>query len=438
MTIGSREYAALSEDAYRDRTRDDPNAVASINGVNYRILGSSDQPSGYQGTIYQRVDTREIVVSHRGTEPSNGAREFIRDVIQTDGGMVVNGVNNQSRDAIDLTRRALELARVEGERSGQTPPVTVTGHSLGGTLAQITAHRFGLQGETFNAYGAASLTVDGRAIPEGGNSVVNHVRASDTVSAASPQFGQTRVYATPEDIAALQDAGYANNRKNSLLPFVGDPRNPLEVVWDRGGPAHDIGAFVRAQGGGPVMSPANEQRAQQFDPMIDKFRNDVETVRGGITGASQGVQDGWERVRRGVGDLFSHNGDARQAPLVSDNPMLAQTYDAIDRNGALRGLDNRAVAGLYANMHAQGLTDVNFVERGGNGALFAVQGRSPDDPAARIATANVEDQHRPVQASAQLIVNTAQAQTPPQQDAPQQGAPSQGVPSQEPRGMARA
>lgn len=423
MTISSTDYAALSEDSYRDR-RPDPNAVVPINGVNYRVLGNANNPeNGYQGTIYQRVDTREIVVAHRGTEPNNGVGEFIRDVVRTDGGMVINGVNNQAADAIALTERARELARVEGERSGQTPPVTVTGHSLGGTLAQITAHRFGLQGETFNAYGAASLTVEGRTIPEGGNSVINHVRASDTVSAASPQFGQTRVYATPEDITALQNAGYANNRNNSLLPFVGDPRNPLEVVWNRGLAAHDIGAFVREQGGGPVMTPANAQRAQQFDPMIDKFRNDVETVRGGVTGASQGVQDGWNRIREGWNDLFSQNGNIRTAPLVSDNPMLAQTYNALDRNPALANLDSRAVAGVYANAQAQHLTEVNFVERGANGNLFAIQGRSPDDPGARIATASVEAQSQPIAVSAQLVAQNARSEPTPEQLNPQQDTP---------------
>jgi hypothetical protein len=53
-----------------------------------------------------------------------------------------------------------------------------------------------------NAYGAASL---GYRIPEGGDRVLNHVMAADVVSAASPHYGQVRVYATPREIAQLQD-----------------------------------------------------------------------------------------------------------------------------------------------------------------------------------------------------------------------------------------
>lgn len=379
MTITSRDYAALSEDSYR-HPQSNPNSTVTIEGVNYRVLANSDRPSGYQGTIYQRVDTHEIVVAHRGTEPSRGTGELFRDAVRTDGGMVVNGVNNQTQDAMDLTRRAVEIARAEAERTGRpAPEVTVTGHSLGGTLAQITAHEFGLKGETFNAYGAAGLR---QGVPAGGNDVINHVRATDVVSAASPHYGQTRVYATPDDIEALRDGGYRNDRSRW------DIRNPLEVAWDRGGPAHAIGAFVRAEGGGPLMSQDNLQRAQQFDPMIDKFRDDVGGIRSGITNTSIGVQDGVQRVRDGWNRLFSENSTGpQQSPLVSDNPMLAQAYREFDRTG--QQPDSRVVAGVVAGAQQQGLTGIDHLAAN-NGTLFAVQGRSPDDPAARIANVSVD------------------------------------------------
>lgn len=407
MTITSRDYAALSEDSYR-HPQSNPNSTVTIEGVNYRVLANSDRPSGYQGTIYQRVDTHEIVVAHRGTEPGRGTGELFRDAVRTDGGMVINGVNNQTQDAMDLTRRAVEIARAEAERTGRpAPEVTVTGHSLGGTLAQITAHEFGLKGETFNAYGAAGLR---QGVPAGGNDVINHVRATDVVSAASPHYGQTRVYATPDDIEALRDGGYRNDRSRW------DIRNPLEVAWDRGGPAHAIGAFVRAEGGGPLMTQDNIQRAQQFDPMIDKFRDDVGGIRSGITNTSIGVQDGAQRVRDGWNRLFSENSTGpQQSPLMSDNPMLAQAYREFDRTG--QQPDARVVAGVVAGAQQQGLTDINHLAAS-NGTLYAVQGRAPDDPAARIASVNVDTAMRqPLAANSEV---SAQGQTQlaqaPQQD----------------------
>ena len=415
MTITSRDYAALSEDSYR-HPQSNPNSTVRIEGVDYRVLANADRPSGYQGTIYQRVDTREIVVAHRGTEPSRGMGELFRDAVRTDGDMVVNGVNNQTQDAIDLTRRAVELSRAEAERTGRpAPEVTVTGHSLGGTLAQITAHEFGLRGETFNAYGAAGLR---QGVPAGGNAVVNHVRATDVVSAASPHYGQTRVYATPEDISALQDGGYANNRRTSLLPFVGDPRNPLEVAWDRGGPAHSIGAFVRAEGGGPLMTQDHIQRAQQFDPMIDKFRDDVGAIRSGITNTSLGVQDGWDRLRRGWDDLFSQRTDIQRVPLIGDTPMVEQAYAAIDRNRTQVGdVDTRTVASLVAGARERGLTSIDSVA-GNERTLFAVQGRTPDDPAAQVVPIDrAQAREQPLAVSAQLASNAPAA---PQLEEPQQ------------------
>ncbi len=75
----------------------------------------------------------------------------------------------------------------------------------------MSAHHYDLKGETFNAYGAASLNY---RIPEGGNSLINHVMASDPVSAASPHFGQVRMYAKPDEIATLSGAGYSNSKAN--------------------------------------------------------------------------------------------------------------------------------------------------------------------------------------------------------------------------------
>ncbi|WP_428995201.1 lipase family protein, partial [Lysobacter enzymogenes] len=110
--------------------------------------------------------------------------EFIDDVLRADGGMVATRTNQQAKDALALTERAMNLARAQGTE------VTVTGHSLGGCLAQIAAAKYGLHGETFNAYGAASLD---QRIPEGGRDVVNHVMAADFVSSASHHYGEVKV-----------------------------------------------------------------------------------------------------------------------------------------------------------------------------------------------------------------------------------------------------
>ena len=210
MSITSQQYANLTQHAYGEehdgkegQMRHLVNEKIILEGVTYKVLEYMDRTSGYQGAIYQRVDTGQIVVAHRGTE---FGREFVRDGVLADGGMVATRTNSQMADALELTQRALTLAKHSDNllKYGHTPEVTVTGHSLGGVLAQITAYKFRLRGETFNAYGAVSL---GYKIPEGGTQVVNHVKASDPVSAASRHFG--RCANTPASRKCARWAGWA-------------------------------------------------------------------------------------------------------------------------------------------------------------------------------------------------------------------------------------
>ncbi len=151
---------------------------------------------------------------------------------------------------------------------GVQPPVTVTGHSLGGTLAQVTAHHFDLKGETFNAYGANSL---GLRIPEGGNAVTNHVMAGDMVSAASGHYGQVKVYAAPQEIATLAANGFDNTthwtdplRGYSPINFATGttPPNTVGAAFSMVGNSHLMHNFVNVDGAGqPDRSVLNDPAA---------------------------------------------------------------------------------------------------------------------------------------------------------------------------------
>lgn len=401
MTLPSRDYAALSEDSYRDR-KPDPNAKVSINGADYRVLAFSDnKDNGYQGTIYQRLDTREIVVAHRGTESSVDLKggQLFKDAIKTDGGMVVNGVNNQANDAIALTQKALDLAKAEGERSGRTPPVSVTGHSLGGTLAQITAHKFDLHGETFNAYGAAGLKM---GIPAGGTDVVNHVRATDLVSSASPHYGSVKVYANAQDIDALKEAGYENNRKTSMVPFYGDARNPLEVAVDRAGPAHGISTFT---GNNSIMTEANRTTAVTYDPMIDKYRDDIGNMRAGITKGADKVRDAGEWLDK----TFSQNDsqlNPRTAPLFGEGSGLTSMYASLHvSNVPVDRVDNRAIAAAVPVAARDLGGDVRSAALSPDGnTLWMSNHSNMSDPSAKVAAQTTVPERLPglAESSSQL------------------------------------
>lgn len=167
----------------------------------YEVTTVYESPSGYRGVIYRNMESGDYVVAHTGTEFDT---DKIRDGILTDAQMVLVDVNQQLDDARDLVELAVEMSKRDGTH------VTVTGHSLGGFLAQVTAYENGLRGETFNAYGAAGLY----GVPVGGSQVINHVRATDMVGAANRHFGEVHVYATQQDVDTLLRHGPLPSQQN--------------------------------------------------------------------------------------------------------------------------------------------------------------------------------------------------------------------------------
>ena len=297
MSISSTDYALLARDAYQDRRI---NQTIELGGITYRVIDGMDDPrTGYQGTAYQRIDTGQIVVAHRGTE-------FDREPLQdggVDAGMVLTGLNAQAPDAMAFTQRVMDKARRQSEQLGIPCDVTVTGHSLGGTLAELTAARLGLKGETFNAYGAAGLLY---GLPEGGHQVIDHVRAGDLVSAASAHVGEVRIYAAPQDIATLSDAGYDDDDGPLSL------RNPIKAT-DFG--AHAIDNFVPDNKllGHSIISAENAALYQAHKGMIDRYREDVRDIRTVLSApweVPRAIAHGIETAAREAGEKIAEGARA--------------------------------------------------------------------------------------------------------------------------------
>lgn len=387
MTMHSQNYAALSNDAYEDRRvgRFDEAAAEVVtldDGRKYRILEHASGNAGYQGYIYQAVDTREIIVSHRGTAG-------VSDVL-TDAGMVLTRANAQAGDAIALTGRAVELARTEASVRGHQPEVTVTGHSLGGALAQVSAHHYGLKGETFNAYGATSL---GYRIPEGGSAMVNHVMAADPVSAASGHYGQVRVYANQTEIDTLYSSGFRNGK---LAQFV-VPDSAL-LAAGRSFDSHKMGKFL---GDNSVLdNPASRELARENAGMINEYRDKLEFLRGAVTTGARGVPgvasdvidrirgplEAGEPARRAEEQLQQRSSLRMDDAAHPGNPLFRSALDGVHAQDARVGresdLGSTQLAGsLAAQMQAAGGQRIDAVLMSTDASrTFGVQG-NPNDPA---------------------------------------------------------
>lgn len=402
MSAGSQRYAYLADHSYGRDEKGQPVDLKAlvgkstvIGGEEYRVLAYADKPSGYQGAVYQRVQTGEIIVAHRGTEFE---RQTMADLVKADGLMVTSRFNPQADDAIALTGEAIQKAREFALASGTPQPtITHTGHSLGGTLAQISGHYFGHGGETFNAYGAASLNIRNPAtgefyrLPEGGNAFVNHVMAADMVSAASPHYGQERRYTNQREIDTLAGKGYDNNRGFDLRNDIG-----AAIATIRGG-SHDMNNFLPWDADNKrdvsiLAAPGAQQLAVQYDPMFDKYRGDVRTMREGVGLLGTNLQDviqlfkdplpAGEPARRAGGRL----GAALQEDNIPDmrlpghpaNPRYQQAYAGmsdIDRslNRAPDHVTERVAASLTA--HSAGMGSIERVALSNDGShAFAVAG----------------------------------------------------------------
>ncbi|HDS1215480.1 hemolysin [Stenotrophomonas maltophilia] len=337
--MNPRESAALSDNVYMDPLPPVSSDI-TVGGTKYEVLACRDSGSGYQGVVYLNINTKEVIVAHRGTE-------FDRQPM-LDGGidaaMVTARVNAQLSDALALTKQALRLADERG--SG---PVHVTGHSLGGALAQITAHHYNLPGDAFNPYGAAGLAY---RLPEGqpANAApfTNHVMAGDLVSAGGPHYGKVEMYALPRELEVLRNAEHGQRIASLGAPGMKSGHVMSAAVAVQLGDSHRLVHFLdRVTDKGPVPSVLDNPQARITDPedlrRIADYRSDVHQLRAGATvlvGGGPGLLRDGVNYLRGIeeaGAYARREAEAEQRARNALRPGEQLIQDATDKGSPSLG-----------------------------------------------------------------------------------------------------
>jgi hypothetical protein len=108
--------------------------------------------NGLQGGIYQNQE--EIICAFKGTAMGRPPGQTLVADLTADVRMALGIIPNQAGSAYALVKAALEIAA--------NRIVTITGHSLGGALAQVVGKWCGVPFVTFNAPGMKFHSVAGK------------------------------------------------------------------------------------------------------------------------------------------------------------------------------------------------------------------------------------------------------------------------------------
>ena len=344
MTSAVQERADAANDSYANRPQSDVDSPKGVflDGQKYRVFGYANDPiSGFHATAYQSVDKpHSIIIAYRGTDPAlfsgttpaekrDHALTTVQD-IAVDATMVRDSVNPQKGTADAFTQAMIDKAARQGIPKDH---VFVAGHSLGGTLAEIEAAKFGLTGSTYNAFGAAGLT-DGP--PQPGCQLTNYRMAGDVVSAANAHVGEVVSLASKEDVQSARDGRYLD------APSGSPPPNALIAMRldDHGGQQH-----FDSKSADNILEPSRfREAAQRYadnKPAFDHFSGDVSRERGELSQALKQMENHYGQnslppdVQRQVNEYLA---------LHADQPIR----HAIEQNGTVQGTEQRLQHGADA------------------------------------------------------------------------------------------
>ncbi len=325
----SSEFAQLSSAAYQNV----PANMQLPQGWSF-IMESQPDPSGYRGYAFARLDAAgnpiEIVIANRGTEPTSSLDRA------ADLQMMANQLPDQYQYAKQFYRDVLAV-------SGDTP-IATTGHSLGGTLAQLLAAESTQAGNplltavTFNPYGAKDLipainaqyglSLDPNASY---SNITNHQTMLDGVSrlgssfpVGSGQIGQMQTHTAASELVAAALVIAARGMSPAAFPAA---YLAVEFYW-----SHSIDRFT------DEVFPQEALVAQvghNFTDFVRTLNDQINAIEQAGATAQANLQNDFQQLAGTAGQTYQDTVNSVSAAME----QIAGAMTAAEKSAAKTFLD---------------------------------------------------------------------------------------------------
>ncbi len=254
-----KDMGNLSEEAYNSYSKTD--YIKKL--PQYTVIDTDTQPSGFQGMLLKTGD--KYVFAFRGTEFPG---QFMKDLIITDIAYMGTGrVPQQMKDAMSF----IEEMKKKEKGKIKTSNTTITGHSLGGSIAGMASYVYGFQAFTYNGFGIKNMLWD-----------ANDTYVTDIPIIQDPL--QLELIVQYHSLGEhLEDLGVQNQKSTENITNIiqiGHARDDLvggiatNILSGQVGQTH----FVLNHTGAPGGEPNNTHSIEVFNQSISIYNNLLEII----------------------------------------------------------------------------------------------------------------------------------------------------------------
>ena len=190
------------------------------------LYSKDNAKTGFSAVVYR--DGNNVIISYRGSDALN-------DWINNNRKMGLKEFPKQIEDAKAL------LSEIESNPDLRNCDITLTGHSLGGSLAQMLGALYGYKTVTFNAYGTKDI-LDNYNLKYNDKNIVNYSNKQDpiTMSNSKNQIGTVYEMELVDGVKGFPDSHKLENQKPILEQsmLVADDKKSwhdnADPYWNKG------------------------------------------------------------------------------------------------------------------------------------------------------------------------------------------------------------